>query len=165
MAKTRRPQNNTNESVDALIARIAQLEKPSVYAWYYLSANFAASSTIPVNFDSMIEDTHGAVTTSPTAWKFTVPAGESGLYKIEVDADSSAATTVFWHIFKGGAKYLSKLGYTDGGLNGYNTCGSATIRLAAGEYIDIRPGGSITVRGGANPTGDNVARVMITKVG
>ena len=134
----------------------------TVAASYWLSANFTASLTTPINFDSKEYDTHGSVTTSPTAWKFTAPA--PGLYNVVALADNNATSIAFYQLNKNGSKYYGHFGNTSGTDNGYGNIGNVYIRLNAGDYIDIRPGVSMTVRGGALSV-DNAARIQITRVG
>ena len=85
-----------------------------------------------LRFDNKREDTHNAVTTG-ASWKFTAPI--SGLYNINVVSHFGSNTTC--SIYIGVVKFrpiieqmLTTSGYAIGG---------AVIRLAAGQYIDIRP--------------------------
>ena len=55
------------------------------------------------------------------------------------------------------------IGYTNTALPVRGT-GASSIRLLAGDYIDIRPSTSVTVSGGALSAADT-AQIVITKVG
>lgn len=135
-----------------------------VGASYYLSANFASSSTTPVNYDTKIIDTHSAVTTSATAWKFTAPV--AGYYQVTLPSfDNNSEASVFASIYKNGSAAVGAVAKTNGatGGAGYGQGGGTVIQLVAGDYIDIRGAASITVRGGAL-TGTNTARVDIYKL-
>lgn len=129
----------------------------TVAASYWLSANFAASTTVPINFDSKEFDYTGSVTTSATAWKFTAPV--AGLYSIATILYVSSG--VFsWFIYKNGSVYK----FISNELSGAMAPGSVNIRLLAGDYIDVRPSASATVTGGAL-SGGGTANIQITKVG
>lgn len=129
----------------------------TVAACYHLSANFAASTTVPINFDTKEIDTHGAVTPSGTAWKFTAPI--SGLYSVIGSAQS--ATSGFYLLYKNGSLYKTAGGIaTTGAVGTY----SVIIALNAGEYIDIRPSGSFTITGGAL-SGNGVGNINIQRIG
>lgn len=120
----------------------------TVAASYWVSSNFASSTTIPINFDSKEYDYWGAVTTSSTAWKFTAPI--SGLYDITTILNSASASYV--QIYKGGNTYKNITFIAASGI----ATGTTGIRLLAGEYFDLRCLTSITVSGGtlsSNGTG------------
>lgn len=131
--------------------------KPYASAW--LSANFTASSTVPINFDSIeYTSASGLITPSATAWKFTAP--ESGVYQISgLIGVSSGSGQIM--IYKNGSAYktLSYIGGA-GSVPGYS---SATVKLSASDYIDFRPTVSLTVAGGSISTA-NVSHISIVKV-
>lgn len=133
-----------------------------VQASYYLSGNFVTTASIPVNYDTKITDTHNAVTTSPTAWKFTAPV--SGYYMIILPS-YDATTTIhdFGALYKNGSIHVGAVAKTNGATsgNGYGQGGGTIVQLNAGDFIDIR--GNTTIRGGA-ATGGNTARIDIVKV-
>lgn len=112
----------------------------TIAASYYMSAAFTSSTTIPMNFDSKEYDTHGAVTTSSTAWKFTAPA--AGLYAVSggMNTNGTAAGLV---LYKNGVSYKTA------GAIGSAGSASARIRLIAGDYIDLRTSSSQNMSGGA----------------
>ena len=129
----------------------------TVAASYWLSANFAASTTVPINFDSKEFDYQGSVTTSATAWKFTAPV--AGLYNISTIIYVS--TGVFsYFIYKNGTVYK----FISNELSGAMAPGSVAIRLLAGDYIDLRPSASATITGGSL-SGGGTANIQIIKVG
>lgn len=135
-------------------SQIASVE--TLAAAYHLSASFVASTTVPVNFDTKEFDTHNAVTTSPTAWRFTAPV--SGIYN--VSANFAVSGAVYWKIYKNGTIYKA-LVYDAGTADG---TGTTLIALNAGEFIDLRPTGSVTVIGGTLSS-DGVAYVTIHRIG
>ena len=133
----------------------------TVAASYYVSANFAAGTTTPINFDTKIRDTHGAVTTSPTAWKFTAPI--SGTYNIGgvMAITAGSATNVF--AYKNGSS-ASILGFFNANYAAMTS--NMDIQLNAGDYIDIRPTSSVTFDGGNYAsTGANSSVICIKRVG
>lgn len=125
-----------------------------ISASYWVSANFAASTTVPINFDSKEYDTTGSVTTSATAWKFTAPT--SGKYLIS--GSGSSASGIYLRLYKNGTYYKSvgALAVTANGSGIYTTI----IYLNQGDYIDLRPAGSVTANGGALAS-DGVTNVSI----
>lgn len=130
----------------------------TVSASYWLSANFAASTTTPINFDSKEWDSTGAlVTPSSTVWKFTAPI--SGVYLV-TGSLSSTATSFNAVIYKNGSAY-KPAGFIASAQNGIL---SAKVKLLAGEYMDIRPSGSATIVGGTLAT-SSTGNVTITRVG
>lgn len=135
----------------------AYLSKPYASAW--LSANFTASSTVPINFDSIeYTSVSGLITPSATAWKFTAP--ESGVYQISGFIGLNSGTGQIM-IYKNGSahKTLSYVGGA-GSVPGYS---SATVKLSAGDYIDFRPTVSLNVTGGSISTA-NISHISIVKV-
>lgn len=130
-----------------------------ILASYYCSANVSASPTQPINFDTKIEDTHNAVTTSTTAWKFTAPAG--GVYYIGTyNYGQNPGTSVNFQIYKNNAA-VKILNYQP---SGSNTSGATFIRVNANDFIDVRPSVSRTVTGGTLTT-ENVSYLDIRLVG
>lgn len=113
-----------------------------VAASYYVSANFAASTTVPINFDTKDFDTHNAVTPSATVWKFTAPV--AGLYEVSGPAQMSNGTYIV--LYKNNSAFKQA-----GGNPSANTVAvwSTIVSLAVNDYIDIRPGASATVVGGS----------------
>jgi hypothetical protein len=128
----------------------------TVAASYWLSASFAASTTIPINFDSIEFDTHGAATTSPTAWKFTAPS--TGFYTTEVFVSGSGTAPTF-NIYKNGTIYKPISFHATGSVG----TGSTNIKLVKGDFIDIRPSISSTLVGGSLST--TQTRISIIKAG
>jgi hypothetical protein len=128
----------------------------TVAASYWLSANFTASTTTPINFDSMEFDTHGAVTTSPTAWKFTAPS--TGYYQISFAGNGNASANIL--TYKNGT-LLKTIGICSNATNGV---GSGTVKLVKGDYIDIRSSASTLFSGGTLGT-NGTANISIIKSG
>lgn len=120
-----------------------------VAASYYVSSNFTASTTIPVNFDTKIYDTHGAITTSATAWKFTAPV--SGIYNVGGMFTISTAVGCRYTIYKNG---IALQAIMDPANATYASAPNTNISLVAGDYIDIRLSSSLVVIGGSLGTTD-----------
>ena len=146
---------------------VERLSGPSVItatetfaASYYLSANFSASTTIPINYDVKEFDSHNAVTTSPTAWKFTAPV--SGTYSIGYFIYSGNTVTDL-KIYKNGSSYKN-IGFLQTVTGGLSESGNALIRLNAGDYIDFRPSGAVTITGGVQ-TSNNCSQIYISRIG
>ena len=131
----------------------------SVNASYYVSSNFAASTSVPVNFDSKEYDSHNAVTPSATVWNFTAPV--SGVYSVSVWYGLTTGTTTYLYIYKNGSKYKSIASNT--GTSNSTAGGATSLRLNAGDYIELRPNGSVTF-GGASLSGD-ASNIAINRVG
>lgn len=129
----------------------------SVSASFWASANFAATASIPINFDSKEHDSHNAVTTSPTAWRFTAP--KAAEYTIGgMLYGNATATRIF--IYKNGTIY-KQIGWTQGGVM---ATPSTSIKLLAGDYIDFRPTTSVTFVGGTL-SGNDTAQISISSTG
>lgn len=132
----------------------------TVAASYWLSANFTTSATTPINFDSIEFDTHGAVTTSATAWKFTAPS--TGYYQLSGYIYPNTVN-IDLVIRKNGIQYKiltntpNSSAPSRGGV-------ATTIKLNKGDYIDIvSPSGSLII-GGALAT-NNASNISIIKAG
>ncbi len=93
-----------------------------------------SSATLPFNFDTLVSDTHGAVTPSATVWKFTAPS--SGKYFVGIQ-HSSAGSTVTTYLYKNGSQvdqiFTGAFTLNNGSMNG-----STEIDLNIGDYIDVR---------------------------
>lgn len=129
----------------------------TIAASYYCSTNQNSSTSTPINFDSKEFDTHGAVTVGAT-WKFTAPA--SGLYAVSIYNNGTTASMSL-AIYKGGSS-AKGLAFNNASVAQMN--GSTTIRLLAGEFIDIRPSVSSTTTGGAL-TASTTSNISITRLG
>ena len=128
-----------------------------VSASYYVSAaTFSATTTTPINYDTKIYDTHSAVTTSASAWKFTAPV--SGYYQIGGYYSVTAATSRM-AVYKNGTIVTDIAGdsWTGGSAPNY------TLKLVAGDYIDFRPGSNKDIQGGALSDAA-VTKIVITRV-
>lgn len=130
----------------------------TITASYYCSTSQSASPTSPINFDSKIEDSHGAVTVG-SAWRFTSPATREYIITGMVN-NSGTLSGAHMTIFKNGASNKS-IGYHPS--NGATSV-SGKIRLNAGEYIDIRPHVSAGYAGN-NYTVPGTTNISITSVG
>lgn len=119
-----------------------------VAASYFLSANQNPGLGGQINFDSKLYDTHSAVTTGVGSWKFTAPI--PGKYRISgIALYATGASRQYLQLFKNGSSFA----YT--GILGPNPNDATTIAkeidLLAGDYIDIRVTGTITIGGSGIP--------------
>lgn len=103
---------------------------PNVRAEY---SNQTSGSVGPMTYATKVEDTHNAVTTG-AAWKFTAPY--PGVYKGNGGFVTNSTVNDHIVLYKNGVPYRY-LGMT-GGLSGFRLAYAFSIRLAAGDYIDIR---------------------------
>jgi hypothetical protein len=148
---------NYSLSIQRLAGPSVIAASETISASYWVSANFAASTTVPINFDSKEYDDHGAVTTSATAWKFVAPIG--GLYSVKFFGEITTGSAGI-NLFKNGS--LNRpIAFIQSAVNNGGTC---DIRLNAGEYLDIRPSGSVTFTGGILSNG-NLNIVQFLRVG
>lgn len=129
----------------------------TITASYYVSANFAASTTTPINYDTREFDSHISCVPSPTVFKCTAPA--SGLYEIAINAYATTSTN--YDLYKNGTINRS-LTYVLSSSNAQTAV--AKLKLAAGDYIDVRPSGSVTVSGGTLST-HNTNYISFTRIG
>lgn len=122
---------------------------PLVFADYYGAATVGANTKI--NYATRVEDTHNAVAVGAGTWVFTAPI--AGLYRFEASAkkDSSAGLLYLW---KGGSSFRL-MGYLAASQVGK---GVATVRLAAGETVDVRCSGS-TLTDATTNTAIQIARI------
>lgn len=126
-------------------------------ASYWVSANFTASPTIPINLDSKEYDSQNAVVTSATAWKYAPQF--SGLYN--VNFYGYATSSQITGVYKSGTlikNFQSSLSSANG------SSASTSLRLSVTDYIDIRPTGSVVFAGGSL-NGASVCRIEITRTG
>lgn len=128
-----------NISISRISGPSAIAASESVIAHYYVSAGASTTSTNPINFDTKYIDTHNAVTTGAGIWKFTAPI--SGTYSVAANTYYGATgavnilhrNSVSMDILVGGA--IGNTTY----LSGYTT-----VRLLAGEFIELRPSATVT---------------------
>jgi hypothetical protein len=128
------------------VGKILQNEK--IIAAYNHSAGTSinTASTTIVDFANIEFDSRACVTTG-ASWKFTVPAGCDGIYKIYANVVLNASTgwvdaeSLSIDCYKNGAQakgldYQMSFGSAS---NINNMCqGMCYLRLVAGDYIDIR---------------------------
>ena len=123
-----------------------------IAASYYCSTNQAGTTSAPFNFDTKEYDTHGAVTTG-VSWKFTVPS--PGLYEVSGYIEKVTATTSGFDIYKNGSAYKRASASLSSGVTYSNIY--ASLRLNAGDYIELRPSASITIYGGSLTSASHIA--------
>lgn len=113
----------------------------------YLSTNTAFSSTF-INFDTVVFDTHGAITTG-AGWKFTAPI--SGTYEISAAAGAATTTASDIVLYKN-ASAQRVVFYMFGSTSADNSSGSTLIQLTAGDYIQLKTTAAATLIGGTGGT-------------
>ena len=133
----------------------------TVAASYWVSANTSTTASTQINFDSKEFDTHGTITTGAGAWKFTAPA--AGLYMLNSFISPASSNDFGLYIYKNGSAYKF-VGQVNAATLGGRQNPNTTLRLNAGDYIDIRPSGTFTVQGGALSAG-GTSNIAITRVG
>lgn len=116
-----------------------------------------------VNAATLIEDTHGSVTTG-ASWKFTAP--DPGLYEVKYVATHSSVTittgaSLEAEVYKNGSLFNPIARYSQSGTNAVPplVSGAINVPLNSGEYIDVRE----AVGGSVSATIDN-ATIYITKI-
>ncbi len=130
-----------------------------VMASYYCSAARTGTTSAPFNFDTKEFDTHGAVTTG-AAWKFTAPV--PGTYEVSVlPAISSGSAQLY--LYKNGSNYKN-IGTIQDATQDVNLGVTIPIQLSKNDYIEIRPGTSVTI-GGGSLTGTSISQIWIKRVG
>jgi hypothetical protein len=142
---------------------IVQASETVVASYYNSLATFAASPTVPINFNTAEFDSHNAVTTSTTAWKFTAPI--SGTYDVATYVyGQNPGTSVTFYLYKNQASVGTATKVITYQNSGTNSSGSCLIKLNAGDFIDMRPSVARTITGGALNT-DNCSYIQIKRVG
>jgi hypothetical protein len=110
----------------------------AVVAKYRISSNVTSDTASPVNYDTKIFDTHGAVTTG-ASWKFTAPV--TGYYVVCATYYTTSGTTSDFSVYKNGTIQTS-LGSVS---SSFENNGSTIVQLNAGDYLDLRSGVSRTM--------------------
>lgn len=135
----------------------------TVAASYYATANQAnTANTTKINFSSKSFDTHNAVSTG-TDWRFTAPV--SGTYDVAATFGTSSAGAN-WYFLKYNSAGVSQplesgyFAYTTAGVVG---SGSKTVKLKAGDYVQIFGDGAVTLNAATSPA--LTTHISITRVG
>lgn len=116
------------------------------------STAFAYSATTPINFDTVVVDRAGSVTTSATAWKFTAPV--TGDYRVSTNLlNGTGAISV--NLYKNGSLFRQLMSVTTAAI----TSASTTISLNAGDYIDIRGASAATLVAGSTTNTISIERL------
>jgi hypothetical protein len=126
-----------------------------VAATYAASTTRAPGSNTQFNFDTLIVDTHLAVTTG-SSWKFTAPV--SGIYQVSIAILPNSSTTGDYYIFKNGSSYKALISPQ----NGLFGSASAILALIAGDFIDIRSDTASSIAGGGVPYVSSISIFMLT---
>ena len=103
------------------------------------------SSTNPILFDTIVEDTNTCVKNASSNWQFIAPA--PGIYNIEVTTGMTPGRTYVagesWalQLIKSGVYYTTIASHTFSAalttINPFILCGNKTIRLLKGDYISV----------------------------
>lgn len=126
----------------------------NISAKYYVTLGASATANTPINYDFKEYDSHGCVTTGVGTWKFTAPT--NGVYDI-LGAHSSGGNPNL-KLWKNGSSYQFLAGMPSASVV---TSFCTSIRLVAGDYIDVRMDGTQTLNGGV--IGSYQAYICINK--
>lgn len=130
----------------------------TVAASYYCSANDTTVSTsASINFDTMLHDTHNAVTVG-SSWKFTAPL--PGVYRVYGLLVASSGSGQVPRLLKNGGVYIRCIGVFDASYGFCNYCTS--VKLMAGDYIEIRCTGTPTILGG-DILASNISHINVSR--
>lgn len=124
-----------------------------IAASYYCSTNQAGTTSAPFNFDTKEYDTHGSLVSTGVNWKFTAPS--AGLFEVLGYIEKVTATTSGFDIYKNGSAYKRASASLSSGVTYSNIY--ASLRLNAGDYIELRPSASITIYGGSLTSASHIA--------
>lgn len=135
------PQNNL--SIFRISGPVTIAATDRIAATYIVNTSTATTANTQINFNQVVEDTHGAVTVGAGVWNFKAPA--PGTYTV---IGSTISTTNFnTKLYKNGS-FVYYIGSNAGGINAGNF--SFNIPLLTGDTIDIRPSATATMSGSAN---------------
>ena len=121
-----------------------------VFAKYRASTGDTTTSTNNVNFDVKVSDSHNAVTTNATTWKFTAPI--SGTYLISACLTITTGTHAIY-LQKNGATLDTQIGSTT--ANG--GCGSTIMPLLQNDYVGINNGSGTTATLSTDATANTIS--------
>lgn len=122
------------DGYDRIVIKIAKRnisELPATVSAVYSNSD-AAAINVPINFSTVQEDTHKAVTVGAGVWKFTAPF--AGVYSVITNGSPTAGHLI--EVRKNGASQTPRNLVLIG--TGGDNLGSTTIRLQQNDYIDIR---------------------------
>ena len=151
---------------DGQVLSISRLSGPatiaaseSVQAKFYASVGGTCNTTTPINFDSKVFDSHGAVTTG-ASWKFTAPISGKYLVTTFINASVVPAGNVYLRIYtNGGAPESFDYILTTQGT----ASASEIMSLNAGDYIDIRTNANFPWYGSAIT--NSASLISIARIG
>jgi len=111
------------------------------------------NATITIcNFDDVVFDTHGAVTTG-ASWKFTAPVTGKYLVNVNVIFGGNATGTRDLYIYKNNASVANVMSVASNTLSFTGTAGSHLVSMVPGDFVDIRvqqsSGGALDICPGA----------------
>lgn len=126
---------------------------------YYCSSNKSSNNTTPIDFDTRVLDTNGAVTTG-SGWRYTVQV--PGNYSVSVFLFLSTATGSggTFNLYKNGSAY-SSIGFASNQTYGP---GTVIIPLVAGDYLDVRYATGTTVSAAGGSLSGGVSYISIQRL-
>jgi hypothetical protein len=140
---------------------------PTVYASYNSATTSTLANATIIQWDTKLEDTHNAVTTG-AGWKFTAPI--SGLYEVKCMVESVSGSWVAGNyiIFRAYINGNAKQGFgtsecANTGSSTVIAYGSRVVRLAAGEYLQVKAFTALTTTMYNNDADFNW--IQITRIG
>jgi hypothetical protein len=137
---------------------LVPFDTQKIIAIYSCSTGDTSTTTNTWNYDTLIMDTHSAVTTNATAWKFTAP--RTALYRVTCGLSSATASVGLnnMYVYKGG---VLSIGLVENIPQNQAIQATGYVYLRSGEYIDIRNGSASTTTLNANAA---INRISIESV-
>lgn len=130
-----------------------------VSARYFVTSAASTTTPNPINYDTKDWDTHAAVTTGATTWKFTCPV--TGYYVVESSNNPSTQSAHF--LYKNGVKAYCLGNSTSS--SGSPSTGCTLIQLNAGDTIFIAANNTQTPAvAGTGTTISNVNYISIHRL-
>lgn len=121
-----------------------------VAAKYKVSGVKSYSATVPLNYDTLVYDTHGCVTPSATNWKFT--SKTASWYRVSVVyIDPAAPTSLGIYINNTLTDYLCTVLTATAPSSGYGE-----VYLKSGDFLDIRSNAATSLNNTAYTTFNSV---------
>jgi hypothetical protein len=125
----------------------------TVAARYYVSSGSSTSGGAAINFDTKLQDTHGAVTTG-AAWKFTTPV--SGTYSVSFGGATTSAT-VEVELYINGSAYL----YLGSMNSSTQISGHTLVHVNFNDTIQLAPNNTFTPLSGGPPYTTTISIVRV----
>lgn len=129
----------------------------TIAASCYVNSGVSTTSSNPINYDVCDINTHGAAVPGVGTWRFTSP--QNRVYIVTGKA-TNASGSADYTIFKNGTSYKNFMS-ANAGTTAIG--GGGLVSLNAGEYIEVRPSGTVTPAGISGTTQNS--HINIVSVG